>query len=290
MTDSGGALVISDVEVAFAGVRALDGVSLQASAGQVHSVLGPNGAGKSTLFNAVSGFYPISRGSIEYSGQSLVGLRPHQIARRGVSRTFQNLELSLEETVLDNIQLGCHQIESPGVLRASFGWPSGRRSEARSRDRARELAEVVELGEAASQVCGKLPYGMQKRVEIARALAASPGLLLLDEPVAGMTAEEVAAMGRVIRDVHDSTSVTILLIEHDVEFALSLAQQVTVVDFGKVIARGTSDEVRANPAFIEAYLGIGVGEAEKAGKPSDADTAGEVGGAGTTRSEQAGVV
>ncbi len=263
MTDLGRTLVISDVEVAFAGVRALDGVSLQASAGQVHSVLGPNGAGKSTLFNAVSGFYPITGGSIDYGGRSLVGLRPHKIARRGVSRTFQNLELSLEETVLDNIQLGCHHIETPGVLRACVGWPSGRRSEARSRGRARELADVVGCGEAASQVCGKLPYGMRKRVEIARALAASPGLLLLDEPVAGMTAEEVAGMGHVIRDVHDSTGVTILLIEHDVEFALSLAEQVTVVDFGKVVARGTPDEVRANPAFIEAYLGIGVGDPEQ---------------------------
>lgn len=257
-------LVVSDVQVSFLGVIALDGVSLEARSGQIHSVLGPNGAGKSTLFNAISGFYAVKRGTIEYGGQSLVGLRPHQVARRGVSRTFQNLELSLDESVLANIQLGCYQIESPGVLRACLGWPSGRRSEQRSRERARELAALVGLDHDSRQTCGKLPYGVQKRVEIARALAASPGLLLLDEPVAGMTAEEVEAMRQVIRDVHASTGITILLIEHDVEFALSLAEEVTVVDFGKVIARGTPDEVRANPAVIEAYLGVGLGELEPA--------------------------
>lgn len=267
----GAVLVVSDVEVRFAGVVALGGVSLTAKAGQVHSVLGPNGAGKSTLFNLISGFYSPSSGEIVYEGRSLVGQRPHQIARRGVSRTFQNLELSSEESVLDNIQLGCHQIESPGVLRACIGWPSALRSERRSRARAREMAELVGLGEVLDARCGRLPYGVQKRVEIARALASAPGLLLLDEPVAGMTAQEVRAMQTVIENIHDATGVTILLIEHDVEFALRLADEVTVVDFGKVIANGSPAEIRAHPAVIEAYLGVGLGDAPS-GTLSDASS------------------
>jgi branched-chain amino acid transport system ATP-binding protein len=257
---AGDVLVVTDLEVRFAGVVALAGVSLTVHAGQVHSVLGPNGAGKSTLFNLISGFYTPTGGDVVYGGQSLLGLRPHQIARRGVSRTFQNLELSVAESVLDNIQLGCHQIESAGVLRACVGWPGAVRSERRSRDRAHEMAELVGLSGVLHEACGQLAYGVQKRVEIARALASSPGLLLLDEPVAGMTAQEVGAMQTVIHDIHDATGVTILLIEHDVEFALSLADEVTVVDFGKVIAHGSPAQIRAHPAVIEAYLGVGLGE------------------------------
>jgi branched-chain amino acid transport system ATP-binding protein len=248
-------LTVTDVCVHFAGIRALDGVSLTAGAGQVHCVLGLNGAGKSTLFNVISGFYAATSGDVTYGGRPLRGLRAHQIARLGVARTFQNLELSAAESVLDNIQFGAYQHEKRGGLRAFLGWPATRRGERESRARAAELAEIVGLTAALSQPCGRLPYGAQKRVELARALAARPGLLLLDEPVAGMTADEVEAMAKVIREAHDGTGVTVLLIEHDVDFALGLADEVTVLDFGKVIARGTPTEIRTHPAFLTAYLG-----------------------------------
>jgi branched-chain amino acid transport system ATP-binding protein len=248
-------LTVTDVCVHFAGIRALDGVSLTAGAGQVHCVLGPNGAGKSTLFNVISGFYASTSGDVAYGGRPLRGLRAHQIARLGVARTFQNLELSAAESVLDNIQLGAYQHEKRGVLRACLGWPATRRGERESRARAVALAELVGLTAVLTQPCGRLPYGAQKRVELARALAARPGLLLLDEPVAGMTADEVEAMAKVIREAHDATGVTVLLIEHDVDFALGLADEVTVLDFGKVIARGTPAEIRTHPAFLTAYLG-----------------------------------
>jgi branched-chain amino acid transport system ATP-binding protein len=251
-------LVVTDVCVHFAGVRALDGVSLTARSGQVHCVLGPNGAGKSTLFNVISGFYSAASGEVTYRGRSLRGMRAHRIARMGVARTFQNLELSPAESVLDNIQLGSYQHESRGVLRACVGWPSSRRSEQKSRQQAAGLADLVGLSAMLSQPCGRLPYGVQKRVEIARALAAEPGLLLLDEPVAGMTSDEVDATESVIREVHGATGVTVLLIEHDVDFALGLADEVTVLDFGKVIASGSPQEIRTHPAFIAAYLGPGL--------------------------------
>jgi ABC-type branched-subunit amino acid transport system ATPase component len=255
-------LSVDDVCVHFAGIRALDGVSLTARAGQVHCVLGPNGAGKSTLFNVISGFYAATSGDVAYGEQSLLGLRAHQIARLGVARTFQNLELSAAESVLDNIQLGSYRHEARGVLRACVGWPGVRRGERESRARAAEFAELVGLSGVLAQPCGRLPYGTQKRVELARALAAGPGLLLLDEPVAGMTADEVEAMAEVIREAHDPTGVTVLLIEHDVDFALGLAQEVTVLDFGKVVASGSPAEIRQHPAFIAAYLGGAADAAE----------------------------
>ncbi|MBN9747777.1 ABC transporter ATP-binding protein [Amycolatopsis sp. A1MSW2902] len=257
-------LEVRDAVVGFAGVLAVDHVSLTAQPGKIHTVLGPNGAGKSTLFNLVSGFYTPAEGEIRYGGHVLTGRRPHQIARLGVARTFQNLELSAGESVLDNIQLGCHLNESPGVLRACVGWAGAARSERRSREHARAMAELVGLADFVAEPCGRLPYGVRKRVEIARALASSPGLLLLDEPVAGMTADEVAAMQEVLAQVHDATGLTILLIEHDVEFALGLADEVTVIDFGKVIACGSAEEIRAHPAVIEAYLGTGPADDELA--------------------------
>jgi branched-chain amino acid transport system ATP-binding protein len=269
-------LSVRGVSVRFAGLRALDGVSLTAAAGQVHCVLGPNGAGKSTLFNVISGFYTATAGTVAYGEQALGGLRAHQIARLGVARTFQNLELSAAESVRDNIQLGAYQHEARGVLRACVGWPATRRGERGSRARAAELADLVGLSGVLGQPCGRLPYGMQKRVELARALAAAPGLLLLDEPVAGMTADEVEAMAKVIREAHDATGVTVLLIEHDVDFALGLADQVTVLDFGKVVASGKPTEIRAHPAFIAAYLGGAAGtpadvpDTDEAAQPAQA--------------------
>lgn len=260
-------LAVTDVCVQFAGVRALDGVSLTAASGHIHSVLGPNGAGKSTLFNVISGFYTATSGHVTYAGRALDGMRAHQIARLGVARTFQNLELCPEESVLHNIQSGRYQHEARGVLRGCLGWPSSRRSEHQSRRRAIEMAELVGLTAVLHEPVGRLPYGTQKAVEIARAIAAEPGLLLLDEPVAGMTSDEVASMEAVIRGAHDATGVTVVLIEHDVDFALDLADEVTVIDFGKVIATGRPREVRQHPAFIAAYLGADAGAVEGEGSP-----------------------
>jgi len=248
-------LEVHGVDVRFQGVVALDGVSLVAQPGQIHSVLGPNGAGKSTLFNLISGFYRPAKGEVRYAGQRISGVRPHKVARLGVARTFQNLELSLDETVLNNIQLGCHRIEARRLSRRPGG-PGAVRGERESRDWALRMAHLVGLDDVLDQHCGVLPYGMRKRAEIGRALASRPGLLLLDEPVAGMTAAEVAAMRAAIKRVSQVTGLTILLIEHDVEFALGLADEVTVIDFGKVIANGSADEIRAHPKVIEAYLGV----------------------------------
>ena len=238
-------LTIDDLTVRFSGVTALAGVSFEVRAGDIHAVIGPNGAGKSTLFNVISGAYRPAGGSVAFRGTRLSGRAPHRIAELGVARTFQNIALLPGETVEENLMLGRHR------LIRTF-----RREGRRHRDRVREIAAFVGLANRLATVAGVLSYGEQKRVEMARALCGEPELLLLDEPAAGMNAHETAATAGLIRAVRDSLEIAIVLVEHDMGLVMGIADRVTVLDFGRLIADGAPDEVRADPAVQTAYLGV----------------------------------
>ena len=239
------ALTVDDLTVRFAGVIALNGVSFTVRAGDIHAVIGPNGAGKSTLFNVISGAYRPASGSVAVHGTRLTSLAPHRIARLGVARTFQNIALLPGETVEENLLLGRHRL-----IR---GW---RREGRRHRDRVREIAEFVGLTQRLDTPAGTLSYGDQKRVELGRALCGEPDLLLLDEPAAGMNAHETAAVAGLIRAIRASLGIAILLVEHDMGLVMGIADRITALDFGVLIADGTPDEVRANQAVQTAYLGL----------------------------------
>jgi branched-chain amino acid transport system ATP-binding protein len=248
-------LTIDAVTVRFAGVTALDGVSFTVAPGAVHAVIGPNGAGKSTLFNVVSGAYKPASGAVRFAGTDLTRLRPHAIAALGVARTFQNIALLAGESVGENLMLGRHHLTRAGFLTAPLRLPWVRREERRHRDRARDIAEFVGLGDHFDTPAGVLPYGDQKRVEIARALCVEPALLLLDEPAAGMNAHETAVLGHLIRDIRTALEIPILLVEHDMGLVMSIADRITVIDFGKRIADGTPKEIQLDPEVQRAYLG-----------------------------------
>jgi branched-chain amino acid transport system ATP-binding protein len=249
------ALVVDAVTVRFVGVTALDHVSFRVDATSIHAVIGPNGAGKSTLFNVVSGAYRPASGSVTFRGTDLTRLLPYRIAGLGVARTFQNIALLPHETVEENLMLGRHHLSRAGFVTAALRMPRARREETRHRARAREIAAFVGLTRVLGAPAGRLPYGDQKRVEIARALCVEPDLLLLDEPAAGMNAAETALMAHLIRDIRDDLQVPILLVEHDMGLVMGIADQVTVLDFGRLIADGTPDEVQRDPAVQRAYLG-----------------------------------
>jgi branched-chain amino acid transport system ATP-binding protein len=218
-------------------------------------VIGPNGAGKSTLLNVLTGVYRASSGKVSYGGETVTGKRPPQIAALGVSRTFQNLALSPEASVADNLLLGRHRLTSTGFVAAGLGLPKARREEAEQREKIAELAELVGLADKLDVPVGSLAYGDRKRVELSRALAAEPSLLLLDEPVAGMNADETAQMAHAIESLRKALGLSIVLIEHDMRFVMGLADHVSVLDFGRCIADGDPDTVRDDPAVLEAYLG-----------------------------------
>lgn len=249
-------LSVDDVHLSFGGVKALQGASFEARAGEITAIIGPNGAGKTSLFNTISGFYTPDRGSIRFDGQDVTGLRPDKRAALGMARTFQNIALFRGMSVLDNIKLGAHARLKTGVFAALRYAGSAQAEEIALReDLERRVVEFLEIDHIRHAPITALPYGLQKRVELGRALAMRPRLLLLDEPVAGMNREETEDMARFILDVQEEFGTTILLVEHDMNLVMDISAHVVVLNFGQQIASGTPAEVRSHPAVIEAYLG-----------------------------------
>jgi branched-chain amino acid transport system ATP-binding protein len=253
-------IAIDKVSLRFGGVSALDGVTLEIAAGALHALIGPNGAGKTSLLNCISGLYRASGGSI--SLQDSVGgshridrLAPHRIARLGIARTFQNIELFRHMTVLENLTLGRHVHMRGGVLSGGLYWGRQKREEVAHRRSIEEVIDFLELQGVRRQLVGNLSYGQQKLVELGRALAAEPTFLLLDEPMAGMNAEEKEAIARYVLDVYEEWGVTPVVIDHDMDVLMDICDRVAVLDFGRLIAVGSPEEVRGNRAVIDAYLG-----------------------------------
>jgi branched-chain amino acid transport system ATP-binding protein len=248
-------LRVHNVGVRFGGIVALDDVSFDVARNCIVGLIGPNGAGKTTLFNCVSRLYRCDCGDIVFDGKSLLCVPRHRIAALGIGRTFQNLALFGTMTVLDNVMIGHHCRIRSGFLSNALRLPRVGRDESAATDKARALVEFLGLKAVAGARVSDLPVGTQKRVELARALASDPTLLLLDEPASGLNHEEVGVLGAVIRDIRDRLGVTILLVEHHMNLVMSISDRVVALDFGRKIAEGTPDEVRAHPEVIQAYLG-----------------------------------
>ena len=246
---------IREVSKAFGGVQAVTRVSLDVEAGQLLSVIGPNGAGKTTLLNMISGFYHPDRGRIVLEGRDIGQSAPSRVAELGVARTFQNIALFKGMTVLDNLLLGRHVHMRTGVLSAFVYWRLAQKEEVAHRRRVEDIIDFLKIPDLRRRPTGSLPYGLQKRVELGRALALDPRILLLDEPMGGMNQEEKEDMARFILDVNEEWGTTIILIEHDMGVVMDISDRVAVLDMGQKIAEGTPDEVRTNPQVIKAYLG-----------------------------------
>jgi branched-chain amino acid transport system ATP-binding protein len=248
-------LEVQDVLVNFGGVTALNKVNLHVNEGEIAALIGPNGAGKTTVFNIVTGYYTPTSGNVIVDGESMLGLRPYQIARKGLGRTFQNIRLFGDMTAVENVATAADALNKSGLVGSLFGVPRSRRDEKASMEKAHELLRFIGLDHRALQMGKNLPYGDQRRLEIARALALNPKVLLLDEPAAGFNPQEKVELGELIRKIRDR-GFAVLLIEHDMSLVMDISDRVSVLDFGQKIAEGTPAEIQNNQRVIDAYLGV----------------------------------
>lgn len=247
-------LEVKQLSIQFGGVKAVQNVSFSIEAGIVYAVIGPNGAGKTTLFNLITGVYTPTSGSILLDGESIAGKLPNELARRGVARTFQNLQICMNMSALENVMVGAHLRLDRNPLKAALRFPSIKRRDAELREESAELMRFVGLEKYIEARADSMPYGALKRLEIARALALKPRIIFLDEPAAGLNPKETIEVDELVRKVADS-GVTVVLVEHDMKMVMNLSDRILVLDYGKKLTEGTGDEVRKNPDVIAAYLG-----------------------------------
>ncbi|MCM1125076.1 MAG: ABC transporter ATP-binding protein [Lachnospiraceae bacterium] len=248
-------LEVNNLGISFGGLRAVDDFEISIKKGQLYGLIGPNGAGKTTVFNLLTGVYKPSEGIITLDGANITGLKTIEINKAGIARTFQNIRLFKDLTVLDNVKAGLHNHYSYSTVEGIFRMPRYRRMESAMNERALELLKVFELDQEAELLAANLPYGKQRKLEIARALATEPKILLLDEPAAGMNPNETIELMKTIRFVRDNFDMTILLIEHDMKLVSGICEELTVLNFGRILAKGKTSEVLSNPQVITAYLG-----------------------------------
>ncbi|MBR5896694.1 MAG: ABC transporter ATP-binding protein [Lachnospiraceae bacterium] len=255
MTDNNTLLEVNHLSISFGGLRAVDDLNLDIKRGELYGLIGPNGAGKTTAFNLLTGVYKPSEGIIRLDGKNITGLKTIEINKAGIARTFQNIRLFKDLTVLDNVKVGLHNLYSYSTLAAIFRLPSYKKVEKQMDERAYELLKVFGLDASANLKASQLPYGKQRKLEIARALATNPKLLLLDEPAAGMNPQETQELMQTITFIRDHFGLTILLIEHDMKLVSGICERLTVLNFGRVLAEGPTGDVLKNPEVITAYLG-----------------------------------
>ncbi|MEP4371563.1 MAG: ABC transporter ATP-binding protein [Alloalcanivorax venustensis] len=247
-------LSVKNLSKEFGGVHAVEDLSFEVEKGRIHSIIGPNGAGKTTLFNLITGLYQPSAGSVHLNGRSLAGHKPHELAPLGMCRTFQNLQICMKMSGLENVMLGRHRHLGQGTPASRLKLPALRRGDRECRQQCAELMEFVGCGQYLNHHASAMPYGALKRLEIARALASEPDILLLDEPAAGLNRTETDALREVIRKIADK-GITVVLVEHDMKLVMSISDQVLVLCYGRQLADGTPEQIRANPDVIDAYLG-----------------------------------